>query len=192
NNLLHQPGANASGGNYVCTSDAIYVVHGARCARLDPETGKKTAEFHLPNLGGGKDPPRWGYLNVAGDVLVGGADQLFDEKLFKEAVIVKDDKGLADDNPDRKKEDAVTKLLKMLRSNNDNFSSSKHLVVMDRHTGKVRWTTSARYGFRHNAVCIGGDRLYCIDRLSGPELSRLKRKGEEPEHHPRLVVYDLR
>jgi outer membrane protein assembly factor BamB len=199
NNLLHQPGANAAGGNYVCTTDSIYAVHGATCVKLDPATGKKTAEFRLPKLAGATDVPRWGYLNVAGNYLVGGADPLFDEKLFKAAVIVKDDKGIADDNPDKKKddgdkkkEDPVAKLLKTLRATNDNFSSSKHLVIMDRHTGKVLWTASAHNGFRHNAICIGGDRLYCIDRLSGPELSRLKRRGEEPKHASRLLVFDLK
>src|SRR5205823_5979014 len=81
NNLLHQPGANASGGNYVCTADGIYVVSGASCIRLDPETGKKMSEFRLPSFKGKEQAPRWGYINVAGDYLVGGADPLFDEKL---------------------------------------------------------------------------------------------------------------
>ena len=199
NNLLHQPGANSAGGNYVCTSDAIYAVLGATCVKLDPASGKKTAEFRLPKLNGASDSPRWGYLNVAGNYLVGGVDPLFDEKLFKMAVIVKDDKGIADDNPETKKEDGykkkddpVAKLLKTLRASNDNFSSSKHLVVMERHSGQVLWSASARNGFRHNAICIGGDRLYCIDRLSGPELSRLKRRGEEPKHASRLQVFDLK
>jgi len=40
NNLLHQPGANASGGNFVCTPEAIYAVHGKYCKILDPATGK--------------------------------------------------------------------------------------------------------------------------------------------------------
>jgi outer membrane protein assembly factor BamB len=194
NNLLHQPGANSTGGNFVCTHDGIYVVLGASCVKLDPATGKKTQEFRLPAMGGAKDTPRWGYLNVEGPYLVGGADPLFDEKLFKDAVIAKDDKGITDDSSDKTKkpDDAITKFLKNIRANNDNFSSSKHLVIMDRNTGKVLWTASARHGFRHNAICIGGDRIYCIDRLSGPELSRLKRRGEKPASPSRLVVFDLK
>jgi outer membrane protein assembly factor BamB len=192
-NLLHQPGANSSGGNYACVSDSIYAVHGARCVRLDPETGKQTAEFVLPNFDKKDSPPRWGYLNVEGDYLIGGADPLFDEKLFKDATINKDPKGLGDDSPDKtpKKDDPLTKLLKAAKSS-DNFSSSKHLAVLDRHTGKVLWTASAKFGFRHNGVCAGNGRLYCIDRLSGPELARLKRRGEEPKLIARLVVYDLK
>jgi outer membrane protein assembly factor BamB len=191
-NLLHQPGANASGGNYVCTSDGIYAVHGARCVRLDPATGKQMAEFTLPSMGATKGLPRWGYINVEGDLLVGGADPIFDEKLFKEGVIVKDAKGLAEDTPDQKPSTAYTKLLNYLKANNDNWSSSRHLVVMDRHTGKVLWTATAKMGFRHNAICVGGGRLYAIDRISGPELARLKRKGEEPKIPARLVVFDAK
>lgn len=192
NNLLHQPGANASGGNYVCTSDGIYVLLGSRVLRLDPATGKQIGEFQGPMLAGMKGPPRWGYLSIEGDLLVGGLDPVFDDKLFKDATIVKDEKGLADDTSDKKKDDAVTKLLKTLRANNDNLSSSKHLAVMDRQSGKVLWTATAQSGFRHNAICFGGDRVYCIDRLSGPEVARLKRRGEEPKYLPRLVVFDAR
>ena len=62
---------------------------------------------------------------------------------------------------------------------------------MDRHSGQVLWTADAISGFRHNAICLGGGRLYCIDRLSGAELSRLKRRGETPRDKPRLVAFDL-
>jgi outer membrane protein assembly factor BamB len=195
NNLLHQPGANSSGGNYVCMPDAIYAVHGKYCKVLDPATGKVKAAYTLPALGEVKTDPRWGYLNVQGDYLVGGADPLFDEKLFAAAVIVRDDKGLADDDApkkEKKKDDPVSKLLKGIKGGSDNFSSSKHLVVMDRHSGKVLWTATARNGFRHNAVCVGGGRLYAIDRLSGAELAKLKRRGEEPKFPAKLTVFDLK
>ena len=57
---------------------------------------------------------------------------------------------------------------------------SSRLVVMDRDDrqgavdGRRRRAASAT-----TRICIGGGRLYCIDRLSGPELSRLKRRGED-------------
>ena len=55
-----------------------------------------------------------------------------------------------------------------------------HLVVMNRVTGKVLWTADAKSGFRHNATCTGGGRLYTIDRLSGDQLAKYRRRGEEP------------
>jgi outer membrane protein assembly factor BamB len=160
-NTAHQPGANASGTNYIAAKDGIYVAYGKSCLRLDPATGQKTAEFQLPAAPGGSEPPVWGYLNVADQYLVGGAEPLFNP-------------GLANS-----------------RGENDNHASSSRLAVLDRASGKVLWTITAKSGFRHNGICIGGGRLYCIDRVSGPELSRLKRRGEDAANEPRLLVFDL-
>ena len=78
NNLYHQPGANAAGSNFVSTSDGIYVAYNNQCVRLDPATGKKIGDFTLPAFGPKKESPRWGYINVVGDFLIGGADPLLD------------------------------------------------------------------------------------------------------------------
>lgn len=195
NNLAHQPGANSSGTNYIALPDGIYVAYGTSCVRLDPATGRKLAEFKmlpvgqassLPGNGRLEACPTWGYLNVAGDYLVGGADPMFDANIARESKPKGDKNGTDADDP-------ISKLaVKAAKATNDNFSSSKRLVVMDRHTGKVRWSVTAESGFRHNAICIGGGRLYCIDRLSGPQLARLKRRGEEPKNKPRLLVFDLK
>jgi outer membrane protein assembly factor BamB len=199
NNLFHQPGANAAGTNYISTPDGIYVAYGRSCLRLDLATGKKTGEFQLPVLAGMEEPPRWGYLNVADDFLVGGADPLFDPKLLpvpkkdkKGKLATGDDTDQAGGSGSKPRENPLTRIFKKLGSTNDNLSSSKHLVVMNRHTGKVLWTATARHGFRHNATCIGGGRLYTIDTLSGPQLSRLKRRGEAAEQGPRLIAFDLK
>lgn len=185
NNLAHQPGANAAGTNFISTSDAIYVVNNRSCVRLDPATGRRLSEFQLPPLADMTEPPRWGYINVADDYLVGGAEPLFDPKLNTPVLDLK----ASDDD----KTDPLTKLAaKVSQTKNDNFSSSRHLVVMDRHTGKVLWSITSKSGFRHNGICIGGGRLYCIDRLSGVQLDKLKRRGEEPADKPRLLALDLR
>jgi outer membrane protein assembly factor BamB len=195
-NTLHQPGANSSGTNYISTPDGIYFAHGSDCVKLDPATGKKLARFTLPAAPGGKTP-RWGYLNVAGNYLVGGGDPLFDAKLMA-TVKPSRDPAPPDADPDptakkkKKKTDTKTSAAKKLRGLNDNLSSSKELFVLDLPTGKVLWRVRARSGFRHNAICLGGGRLYAIDRLSGPELARLKRRGEEPKYPPRLVVFDIK
>jgi outer membrane protein assembly factor BamB len=160
-NTAHQPGANASGTNYIATPEAVYVAYQRSCVRLDPTSGKRAGEFRLPPMPGESQPPVWGYLNVAGDYLIGGADPVFNEGL------------------------------KSARGLNDNHSFSRRLTVLDRESGKSLWSVTARSGFRHNAICIGGSRLYAIDRTSGPELDRLKRRGESPPHAPRLVAFDL-
>jgi outer membrane protein assembly factor BamB len=71
-------------------------------------------------------------------------------------------------------------------------SSSEGLVVMDRQTGQVLWIAAARSGFRHNAVCIGGGRLYAIDRPSADHLAKLQRRGDASPAKPRLVAFDLK
>jgi outer membrane protein assembly factor BamB len=71
-------------------------------------------------------------------------------------------------------------------------SSSENLVVMDRHSGQVLWAAAARSGFRHNAICIGGGRLYAIDRPSADHLAKLLRRGDASPARPRLIAFDLK
>jgi outer membrane protein assembly factor BamB len=69
------------------------------------------------------------------------------------------------------------------------LSTSKHLVVLNRHTGQVLWTATAHSGFRHNAIVLGGGRLYAIDR---PSVDFLGRALPGQAHaRPRLVALDL-
>jgi outer membrane protein assembly factor BamB len=185
NNLAHQPGANGAGSNFVSMSDGIYIAYHDRCVRLDPATGKKIGEYPLPKIGDMKETPRWGYINVVGDYLIGGADPLLDPKMKLPPKV--------DDAEPKKdpKESTVSKLVNIARGFSHNMSASRHMVVMNRHTGKVLWTTSAKFAFRHNATCVGGDRLYTVDRLSGAQLLRLRKDGEE-DPDARLVAFDLK
>jgi hypothetical protein len=70
-------------------------------------------------------------------------------------------------------------------------SSSKRLAALDRTTGEVRWSLTAQTSFRHNAVCIGGGRLYAIDRPSVDQTEWLKRRGDSPAAKPRLLSVDM-
>src|SRR5262249_15230497 len=81
---------------------------------------------------------------------------------------------------------------KAAQGRNARLSASKRLVVMDRASGDVLWSVDARGSFRHNAICIGGGRLYCIDRLSAGEITRLKRKGLTSSVKSRVVAFDLK
>ncbi|HZZ72096.1 MAG TPA: PQQ-binding-like beta-propeller repeat protein [Pirellulales bacterium] len=190
NNTVHQPGANASGTNYISASDGIYLAYGLQGLRLDPATGKELAEFRLPNFKGMEGHSNWGYMNVVDDLLIAGADPVFDPAQFK---VVPEGTG-GDDRPnDSGLSGAFSNLTTKLKSiGSDNLSSSRHLVVMDRYTGKVHWSIDAHAGFRHNATCVGGGRLYTIDRISGAELAKLKRRGETPANLARLLAYNLK
>ena len=108
NNVSHQPGANASGSNFCSASDGIYIAYEKICVRLDPVTGVKMNEFPLPKLGEMKDTPRWGYINVVGDYLIGGADPLLDPSSLA-----------AEPEPGEQKTSSLGKLFKRLNSQGD-------------------------------------------------------------------------
>ncbi len=131
NNVAHQPGANASGSNFVSTSDGIYVAYDKICVRLDPATGKRMSEFELPRLNDMTEPGRrWGYINVIGDYLIGGADPLLAPALLAPEAKVGENTPASE--PGRKKTSSISKLFKSLKGYGDEMSSSRHLVVMDR------------------------------------------------------------
>ena len=194
NNLSHQPGANASGSNFVSMPDGIYIAYHSKCVRLDPATGKKISEFTMPLLPGMKEGAPWGCINVAGDYLIAQRPISADpESLLRPPKVGDngDDKEPGEKKEAEKKESAIAKLFKTVKGFSDNLSASRHLVVMDRHTGKVLWTAAANSAFRHNATCVGGGRLYAIDRLSGEQLARYKRENRTPPHPARLCAFDL-
>ena len=180
NNVIHQPGANGSGSNIVSTSDGIYVAWKRKCAKLDPVTGKILKEFDVP--GGTTD---WTCLSVADDVLIGGSEPTVEMTIPKQA------QGGFDADPNVVVPPEVKKLMSF-RPDNDSRSSSYRLFVMDRASGKVLWQASARSGFRHNSICVGGGRLYVIDRLSGPQVDRLKKEGKGSGAPPLLLAFDLK
>jgi hypothetical protein len=111
------------------------------------------------------ESPNWGYLGVSGDFLIGGAAPLGISEKDGEAIV---------------------------EQNRPFAVGSQHLVVMDRHTGRVLWQRRAAHNFRHNAIVVGKDRLFCIDGLSQARLALMKRRGLLSETKPVLLALDLR
>ena len=72
-NTSHEPGANATGSNYVSMPDGVYVVHEKKCLRLDPATGETLKTFKIEPLPGEETPVDWGYIGVWENILVAGA-----------------------------------------------------------------------------------------------------------------------
>jgi outer membrane protein assembly factor BamB len=72
------------------------------------------------------------------------------------------------------------------------YTASSEVVVMDRRTGKVLWTRRAAAAFRHNAICLGGGKLFCIDRLPTPVAHRLLRRGVKTHRLNHLLAIDIR
>ena len=76
--------------------------------------------------------------------------------------------------------------------NADYASSSKMLVAMDRHTGKVLWKRSAENSFRHNAIAIAAGKVFCVDGMSDTKLATLRRRGLNFEEGHTLYALDAR
>lgn len=73
--------------------------------------------------------------------------------------------------------------------------SSPRLVVFDRRTRQRLWERRAENGFRHNAICAGGGRIYAVDSRPASLLELFKRRGIEPvdkPYRPQLVALDAR
>ena len=161
----HYPGAGMTGGNYVSLPDGVYIAHGSKCLRLDPATGATVREFTLPLLPGETKPPRWAYINAWGDYLIGGSGGI-----ILEPVRTRDG----------------------IRTVNLTLSHSKRLTVMNRHTGRVLWSRTAGYGFRHNAIAAGDAKLFCLDRFTRLAVLSLSRSDQLPDAPPSLSALDLK
>ncbi len=74
--------------------------------------------------------------------------------------------------------------------NADYASGSKMLVAMDRHSGKVLWERSAEFTFRHNAIAMAANKVFCIDGMSTVKLAYFKRRGLNFEQERTLYALD--
>ena len=81
--------------------------------------------------------------------------------------------------------------VKGVKTNDEYSASSKHLYVYDRKSGKLLWKRPAAYNFRHNAIAIGGDTLFCIDSITSKKMAYLKRRGLAVSKKPTLYALDL-
>ena len=164
-NQEHIPGANARGTNFVVAPDKIYLVIADHCMVLDPATGKTIDTISLPAVAGSQKKPSWGYIGVYEDLLIAGAGMIPISK--------------------------VHNIIRTLTENND-FNHSRALVVMNRHTGKVLWRKEARHAFRHNAIAVGADKLFCIDSQPKVVISEMKRRGKQIPSDEVLFALDIR
>ncbi|MBN2317282.1 MAG: PQQ-binding-like beta-propeller repeat protein, partial [Sedimentisphaerales bacterium] len=76
--------------------------------------------------------------------------------------------------------------------NADYASGSRMLVAMDRHTGKILWKRKAEYSFRHNAIAVAGEKVFCIDGMSETKLAYFKRRGLNSDEGRTLYALDAK
>ena len=152
-NQVHIAGANARGVNYVATEDHVYILQGPACHVLDAATGQQTRLIQLPAPQGAPPPTDWGYIGIYQQYLIGGADFT----RYDPAQEGEPDGAL--DQSDR--------------------MASNALIIMDLQTGDERWRIDATHGLLHNAIIVGNDTLFCLDKLPPFVEARLQRRGEQ-------------
>ena len=164
----HFAGAGEIGSNYVTLPDAVYVVYRDAILHLDAATGETIRKITL-DAEAGSPQPTWGYLAAEGDLLIATSSPV--------------------SVSDETQPTAPTRIDELLASA-QYASSSRRLVVINRHSGKVLWTRTADFSFRHNAIAAAGNRIFCIDSLSEVQFQTLQRRGLEPPAKPRLLALD--
>lgn len=183
NRTSHHPGANEIGSNYVSMPDALYVKLPDECLKLDPATGTTLMRFLLPENDDGT-VPHWGFINVSGDSLVAAASPL-----TVEVGKVKPSEA-GDPLPVPAPGEALAAIPGATL--NDRYAAaSKQLYLLNRHTGKVLWCREAAYTFRHNALILNRDTLFCIDTITSEKLAYLKRRGLQFSGNPVLYALDV-
>jgi outer membrane protein assembly factor BamB len=132
---LSAPGGSATGSNICTDGDCVYVRVGDRCICLGAQDGVKVAEFKAPLSPDGK-PGTWGFI-ACEDGMVFGSLSNEEHRIL----------GYSD-------------RFELSR----HYSESRLFFALDAKTGKLKWTYQPRHSVRHNAVAIGGGRVYLVDR----------------------------
>ena len=132
----HLMGTSGTHSNYCVTRDGVYVRRGGTCLRLDPTTGQKLGEFAAPRA----DPNEsvvWGFVAAEAGLLFGSCADT---------------------------EHVVTYRYVKGGDLSQQLTESGRLFALDALTGDLKWQYGAEHSIRHNAIAIGGDTLYAIDR----------------------------
>lgn len=131
----HILGTAGTGSNFCVGPAGLFVREGSRCHRIDRETGRLIADYEAPAMPDGTSAP-WGHIALSDGVLFG--------TLADPEHVVKYPYGQSD----------MRSLL----------SESRLLFAMDAQTGSPRWTFAPRESIRHNAIAVGREHVYLIDR----------------------------
>lgn len=130
-------GTSGTGSNYCIGELGVFIRRDDHCLRLDRRTGKVLGKFAAPLQPDGQIGT-WGYLSLEQGQLYGS---------------------LAN------REHLVTFRYRATTGNMaEQLTESMTLFAMDPVTGKVNWRYDAQDSIRHNAIAVGDDQVFLIDR----------------------------
>ena len=163
----HLMGVSGTGSNLCVAELGLFVRTENKCLRLDLATGRLLSTFTAPTPKGGR-PGEWGMVACVGDTLI--------------STVV----------------DPVHLVTFRFRPGDmrEQWTESKLLFAMDAVTGKLKWSWRPENSLRHNAIAIGGGRVYVIDRDEALGDRKKEKKRGIPDKgatHPAgtLVALDL-
>jgi outer membrane protein assembly factor BamB len=134
-NREHSIGAAWTGGNLCLGPNRVYLHDGRACFVLDAETGEQLARWEPPPHADGK-PGVWGYIACDDGILFGSLVT----------------------------EDYLIKCWSDQWDTSDQFTESTRLFALDADSGRLVWSFAPEHSIRHNAITMGGGRVYLIDR----------------------------
>ncbi len=174
-NQVHIPGANARGTNFVATAYEVYLIQGKDCCVLDAATGKEIRRFSAPESADSKKT-MWGYVGIYKDYLIGTSGFAEFSKLLKQTTEGTNEKG-------KKKKNKWLHFYDKL--------AGQTLFVMNRHTGDLIWKTDANLGFIHNAIAVGKNKIFCLDKLHPYVEAQFGNSISKTKNNYRLMTIDI-
>ena len=179
-NQRHIPGANGRGTNFVAANDFVYVVQGSACEVLDIRNGRPLKKIYLP-FTTENDRPLWGFIGIYKNYLIAGSDFAEFSKLTPFTQSEREEIGQL----------SLKKFTDLRDKTNYDLAASRKLIILDRFSGEPIWQIKSRYGFIHNAIVAGADKLFCLDKLPSFTEGKMERRGMDLPEDYRLMCLDI-
>ncbi|MGC9326254.1 MAG: hypothetical protein ACP5I1_01340, partial [Candidatus Hinthialibacter sp.] len=152
-NQEHLMGTAGTGSNFCISNNRLYLHTQDRCLCIDADSGETIREYAAPSLLDGR-PGTWGYIACFENMLYGSLANT----------------------------DHIVKWRYLQGDMSGQFTESHSFFAMDVETGKILWRYNAKDSIRHNAIAIGNDAVYLIDRpiaeFDRIDFNAAKRRGE--------------
>lgn len=154
-------GASGTGSNYCVGDEGVFVRVDDHALRIDRRTGKLLGKFPAPPQRDGK-AGTWGYLALEHGSLFGSLANRDHIVTFRYRATTGD--------------------------MNQQLTESSTLFALDPQSGELRWRYDAKDSIRHNAIAIGDEQVFLIDRKLANFDRKKETKGVEKEHAVGVLV----
>ncbi len=160
--------ARATGLNWACAGDCLYLFTDEHCLRFHPETGDALPAWKMPLPKDNGEALCWGHPRIVGDVLVATAFRPSDMKAARVGIGGNGGDWTGDRMP------------------------MSHVFALNRKTGKLLWSAAANHGFNNRAFIAGNNRVFLTDLLQQDAFEGFSEAGRTISDAPKTVrAFDL-